>query len=188
MLLTRFGRVPKLVVAQVSSAKRRRCRRPAGEQETSREAIAESTLGHFFACSSNHIPTAGPERLTSTALRLLGVLDVLSSTPASSSRRAPCIRWPLGPLATERDSTSRLGLNSIGLLATEHRETSQHRSSAILAYATERDSTSRLGPNSIGLLAMEHGKTCRHRMIQMRAFAAGHGETCQHPPGGFLGE
>ncbi len=37
----------------------------------------------------------------STALRSVGFLDVLSSTPAESSRRAPCINARLRRLATK---------------------------------------------------------------------------------------
>ena len=37
----------------------------------------------------------------SAALRLVGFLDVLSSTPAESSRRAPCIHARLRRLATK---------------------------------------------------------------------------------------
>jgi len=86
MLLTRFDCVPKLDVAQVSSAKRRRCQRPAGEQETSREAIAEIVLGHFYAGMFQHAPAAGAEKRPSTASRLLGLLDV----PLVRLRRPPC--------------------------------------------------------------------------------------------------
>ena len=44
--------------------------------------------------------TAAADPGMSTALRSLGLLDVLSSTPVESSRRAPCIRARLRRLAT----------------------------------------------------------------------------------------
>ena len=44
--------------------------------------------------------TAAADPGMSTALRSVGFLDVLSSTPAESSRRAPCIHARLHRLAT----------------------------------------------------------------------------------------
>src|SRR5512137_2677646 len=44
--------------------------------------------------------TAAADPGLSTALRSVGFLDVLSSTPAESSRRAPCIHARLRRLAT----------------------------------------------------------------------------------------
>jgi len=44
--------------------------------------------------------TAAAQTGMYTALRSIGFLDVLSSTPAESSRRAPCIQTRLRRLAT----------------------------------------------------------------------------------------
>jgi hypothetical protein len=46
----------------------------------------------------------------STALRSVGLLDVLSSTPAEPSGRAPCIHARLHRLATKPGEKSGLGL------------------------------------------------------------------------------
>jgi len=46
----------------------------------------------------------------STALRSVGLLDVLSSTPAEPSGRAPCIHTRLRRLATKSGEKSGLGL------------------------------------------------------------------------------
>ena len=48
----------------------------------------------------------------STALRSVGFLDVLSSTPAESSRRAPCIHARLRRLATKPGE--KCGLATVG--------------------------------------------------------------------------
>ena len=50
---------------------------------------------------SHQVSTAAADPGMSTALRSVGLLDVLSSTPAGSSRRAPCIHARLRRLATE---------------------------------------------------------------------------------------
>ena len=47
----------------------------------------------------NEASTAAADPGMSTALRSIGFLDVLSSTPAESSRRAPCIHARLHRLA-----------------------------------------------------------------------------------------
>jgi hypothetical protein len=50
---------------------------------------------------SHQLSTAEADPGMSTALRSAGFLDVLSSTPAESSRRAPCIHARLRLLATK---------------------------------------------------------------------------------------
>ena len=50
---------------------------------------------------SHQVSTAAADPGMSTALRSVGFLDVLSSTPAESSRRAPCIHARLRRLATK---------------------------------------------------------------------------------------
>ena len=50
---------------------------------------------------SHQFSTAAADSGMSTALRLVGFLDVLSSTPAESSLRAPCIHARLRRLATK---------------------------------------------------------------------------------------
>ena len=49
---------------------------------------------------SHQISAAAADPGMSTALRSVGFLDVLSSTPAESSRRAPCSHARLRRLAT----------------------------------------------------------------------------------------
>jgi len=57
----------------------------------------------LLARISHRRSAAGAGRRVSTALRLVGLLNVLSSTPASPSLRAPCIHAPLRALATNGD-------------------------------------------------------------------------------------
>ena len=49
----------------------------------------------------HQVSTAAADPGMSTALRSVGLLDVLSSTPAEPSRRAPCIHARLRRLATK---------------------------------------------------------------------------------------
>ena len=70
-------------------------------QETAPET-AESFQGRVaLARISHQVSTAAADPGMSTALRSVGFLDVLSSTPAESSRRAPCIHARLRRLATK---------------------------------------------------------------------------------------
>jgi hypothetical protein len=55
----------------------------------------------LLARISHQLTTAEADPGMSTALRSVGFLDVLSSTPAESSRRAPCIHARLRLLATK---------------------------------------------------------------------------------------
>ena len=50
----------------------------------------KSSTGLILARISHQWSAAAPDTSATTALRLVGRLDVLSSTPASPSRRAPC--------------------------------------------------------------------------------------------------
>ena len=68
------------------------------------EADRESSLARF----SHGLSTAAADPGMSTALRSVGFLDVLSSTPAESSRRAPCIHARLRRLATKSREKSGL--------------------------------------------------------------------------------
>ncbi len=43
-----------------------------------------------LTCLSHELSAAAPDPSASAAFRLVGLLDVLSSTPPGSSRRAPC--------------------------------------------------------------------------------------------------
>ena len=52
---------------------------------------------------------AARDRAASTSLRSVAVLDVLPSTPAGGSRRAPCICSPLIAPRCDRGETSGLG-------------------------------------------------------------------------------
>jgi len=54
----------------------------------------------ILARISHQVSTAAADPGMSTALRSVGFLDVLSSTPAESSRRAPCSHARLRRLAT----------------------------------------------------------------------------------------
>jgi hypothetical protein len=58
---------------------------------------------------SHQFSTAAADTGMSTALRSVGLLDVLSSTPAGPSRRAPCIHARLHRLATRPGEKSGLG-------------------------------------------------------------------------------
>ncbi len=60
---------------------------------------------------SHQISAAAVDPGMSTALRSIGFLDVLSSTPAESFRRAPCIHARLRRLATKPGE--KCGLTSI---------------------------------------------------------------------------
>ena len=51
----------------------------------------------------------------STALRSVGLLDVLSSTPAEPSGRAPCIHARLRRLATKPGEKSGLGRRELSM-------------------------------------------------------------------------
>jgi hypothetical protein len=55
---------------------------------------------HSLARIIHEASTAAAQTGMSTALRSVGFLDVLSSTPTESSRRAPCIHARLHRLAT----------------------------------------------------------------------------------------
>jgi hypothetical protein len=59
-------------------------------------------LGYYSASTRiiHEAFTAATQPGMSTALRSVGFLDVLSSTPAESNRRAPCIHARLRRLAT----------------------------------------------------------------------------------------
>jgi hypothetical protein len=58
---------------------------------------------------SHQISAAAADPGISTALRSVGFLDVLSSTPAESSRRTPCIHARLRRLATKPGEKCGLG-------------------------------------------------------------------------------
>jgi len=60
------------------------------------QAVYRDTLTRIIHKAS----TAAADPGMSTALRSVGFLDVLSSTPAESSRRAPCSHARLRRLAT----------------------------------------------------------------------------------------
>ncbi|MBP1598395.1 MAG: hypothetical protein H6Q05_3772 [Acidobacteria bacterium] len=64
------------------------------------QGAARSIACTFLARIIHEASTAAADPGMSTALRLVGFLDVLSSTPAESSRRAPCSHARLRRLAT----------------------------------------------------------------------------------------
>ena len=65
---------------------------------------------------SHRLPAAAADPGMSTALRSVGRLDVLSSTPAAPSGRAPCIHARLHRLATKSGEKSGLVGGLFGLL------------------------------------------------------------------------
>ena len=69
-----------------------------------------SRLIKELARISHQLSTAAADPGMSTALRSVGLLDVLSSTPAELSGRAPCIHARLRRLATKPDE--KCGLES----------------------------------------------------------------------------
>ena len=64
---------------------------------------------HVLARISHQVSPAAADPGMSAALRSVGFLDVLSSTPAESSRRAPCIRARLRLFATKPGEKCELG-------------------------------------------------------------------------------
>jgi membrane protein YqaA with SNARE-associated domain len=66
--------------------------------------------GGKLARISHQLSTAAADPGMSAALRSVGRLDVLSSTPAAPSGRAPCIHARLRRLATKSDEKSGLAL------------------------------------------------------------------------------
>ena len=68
---------------------------------------------------SHQVSTAAADPGMSTALRSVGFLDVPSSTPAESSRRAPCIHARLRRLATKLGE--KCGLAHSGISVTHFR-------------------------------------------------------------------
>jgi hypothetical protein len=82
--------------------------RGAVETPLAQLAAGGGLLRRGLGRNSHRDSAAGAGRPVSTALRLLGLLDVLSNTPASPSRRAPCIHAPLHALATNRDENCGL--------------------------------------------------------------------------------
>jgi hypothetical protein len=70
---------------------------------------------HALARISHQLSAAASDSGMSTALRSVGRLDVLSSTPAAPSGRAPCIHARLRRLATKPGEKSGLGVFLPGL-------------------------------------------------------------------------
>ena len=62
---------------------------------------ARRGIFEVLARISHQVSTAAADPGMSTALRSVGLLDVLSSTPAETSRRAPCSHARLRRLATK---------------------------------------------------------------------------------------
>ena len=62
----------------------------------------------LLACISHHPTVKARDTPAMTSLRLLAVLDVLSSTPARAKRRAPRPDGPLTHFASPRDEKCRL--------------------------------------------------------------------------------
>ncbi len=82
-----------------------------------RKALQGGNSG-CLARISHRLSTAAADPGMSAALRSVGFLDVLSSTPAESSRRAPCIHARLRRLATKPCEKSGLErLEAMGLWA-----------------------------------------------------------------------
>ena len=69
----------------------------AADEESKNEELERQVLTRI----SHQFSTAAADPGMSTALRSVGFLDVLSSTPAESSLRAPCIHARLRRLATK---------------------------------------------------------------------------------------
>ena len=65
---------------------------------------------HSLACISHHTTVEARDRTARTSLRLLAVLDVLSSTPARAKRRAPRPDGPLTHFTSPRGEKCRLAL------------------------------------------------------------------------------
>ena len=65
------------------------------------------------ACMSHHPTVEAHDTSTRTSLRLLAVLNVLSSTPARAKRLAPRPDGPLTHFASPRGETCRLAPNNI---------------------------------------------------------------------------
>jgi len=63
-------------------------------------AVLGRIVDWFFTRIIHEASTTAADPAMSTALRSVGFLDVLSSTPAGSSRRAPCSHARLRRLAT----------------------------------------------------------------------------------------
>ena len=71
--------------------------------------------GRTLARISHQVSTAAADPGMSTALRAAGLLDVLSSTPAEPSGRAPCIHARLRRLATKPGE--KCGLRTLVLMS-----------------------------------------------------------------------
>jgi len=68
-------------------------------------------VGCALARISHQLSAAAADPGMATTLRSVGFLDVLSSTPAESSRRAPCSHARLRRLATKPGEKSGLERN-----------------------------------------------------------------------------
>ena len=71
-----------------------------GDQDRQGAAQREIQADRMLARISHQLSAAAADPGMSAALRSVGFLDVLSSTPAESSCRAPCIHARLRRLAT----------------------------------------------------------------------------------------
>ena len=67
-------------------------------------------------CISHHLTAEARDKTAMTSLRLLAVLDVLSSTPARAKRRAPRPDGPLTHFASPRGEKCRLNLEAAELV------------------------------------------------------------------------
>ena len=105
-----MGEVARESLAELVALLTRLCAAPAVQERTvsgiafngalqgpSAPAVSSSGLIRI----SHQVSTAAADPGMSTALRSVGFLDVLSSTPAESSHRAPCIHARLRRLATK---------------------------------------------------------------------------------------
>ncbi|MDE0167135.1 MAG: hypothetical protein OXL36_18730, partial [Bryobacterales bacterium] len=83
------------------------------EHPPSEVCISSITL----ACISHHMTAGARDTTARTSLRLLAVLNVLSSTPARAKRRAPRPDGPLTHSASPRGEKCRLGVCPTGIRA-----------------------------------------------------------------------
>ena len=67
-------------------------------------------VAEVLTCMSHHLTPEARDKTAMTSLRLLAVLDVLSSTPARAKRLAPRPDGPLTHFASPRGEICRLGI------------------------------------------------------------------------------